>query len=90
MKHILLLFLIVAITLSDANSQNQLLTVAENSDFKSTGEYNDVIKFVSELQESNFEYLTIDTIGFSIEGKPIPLMIIGNPLPSNHNDIGED
>jgi len=51
MKHILLLFLIVAITLSDANSQNQLLTVAENSDFKSTGEYNDVIKFVSELQE---------------------------------------
>ena len=55
----------------------------------STGEYNDVIKFISELQERNSKYLTIDTIGYSIQGNPIPLMIMGNPLPSNHNDIGE-
>ncbi|MAZ92935.1 MAG: hypothetical protein CMF58_00815 [Lentimicrobiaceae bacterium] len=89
MKHILLLFLIIAITLSDASSQNQPLTVAESSNFMSTGEYNDVIKFISELQERNSKYLTIDTIGYSIQGNPIPLMIMGNPLPSNHNDIGE-
>jgi hypothetical protein len=72
-----------------AFSQNGLLTVAEKSDFKSTSNYSDVMSFISKLKESS-KYIRVETIATSVEGRDIPLLIIGNPLPKSPGRIAND
>jgi zinc carboxypeptidase len=68
--------------------QLNILTVAENSDYQSTSRYNDVVKFITQLKDTS-PYIGIDTIATSIEGYQVPLLIIGNPLPQNPEEIGD-
>ncbi len=67
--------------------QSVLLTVAEKTNYESTSTYDDVILFITELQ-SNSEYIKLDTIAVSTEGRSIPLMVIANPLPHDLDDVG--
>ncbi len=67
--------------------QSVLLTVAEKTNYESTSTYDDVISFITELQ-SNSEYIKLDTIAVSTEGRSIPLMVIANPLPHDLDDVG--
>ncbi len=68
--------------------QDELLTVAEKSDYNSTSTYADVMSFIANLQEES-QYIKVDTIAQSIEGREVPLLIIANPLPENPDQIGE-
>lgn len=70
-------------------SQSDLLSVAEKSDYKSTGKYSDVMKFIGVLQKTYPENLRLESIGYTTEGFDIPVMIMGNPLPDNPNEIGD-
>jgi hypothetical protein len=70
-------------------SQPKLLTTAERSDFTSTSTYSDVMSFISELEKSS-RFIRTETIATSVEGRQIPLIIIGNPLPASPSDLKND
>jgi hypothetical protein len=84
-KSLLVSFVIISICFN-ALSQQSFQTVAERSDFKSTSEYSDVMDFIGKLKKTS-PYIRIETLSTSTEGKDIPLMIIGNPLPASPKDL---
>ena len=69
-------------------AQSELLTIAEKTDFSTTSTYDDVIYFINELQSSS-QYIKLDTIAISAEGRSIPLLILANPLPQNLDQVGD-
>jgi len=69
--------------------QGQLLTVAESSGFKSTSDYDAVMQFISQLQKSS-KYVRVETIAKSTEGRDVPLLVIGKPLPENPQQLLND
>ncbi|MFO7890889.1 MAG: M14 family metallopeptidase [bacterium] len=83
-----ILFFLVFFSLT-VNSQVKPLTVAESSNYTKTSLYCDVISFVQKLQKQS-PYLRVETLGKSAEGRGIPLLIIGNPLPSSPLDLKYD
>ncbi len=86
---ILFLFIFTLHT-SLISAQTDLLTVAEKSDFTATSRYADVMDFIRALQEKS-RLIRVETLGISPEGRPIPLLVIGNPLPVSPRDlIGDD
>ena len=62
--------------------QGKFLTTAEKSDFKSTSDYNDVMSYIEQLKKSS-KFIRVETIARSAEGRDVPLLIIGNPLPES-------
>jgi dipeptidyl-peptidase-4 len=87
MKRPLGFLLILLITTSKILGQISLQTVAEKSDFKSTSDYNDVKLFIDQLRKSS-PYIRLENIATSVEGREVPLMIIGNPLPKSTKELG--
>lgn len=60
----------------------KLLTVAEATDYKQTSLHADVVAFIRELQKMS-PLLRVETLCVSTEGKDVPLVIVGNPLPAS-------
>lgn len=58
------------------------LTVAESSNFKATSRYDDVVEFIQNLQQQSSR-IRLETLCTSAEGRKVPLLIIGNPVPSS-------
>jgi hypothetical protein len=71
------------------HSQAKYLTVAEKSEFKSTSNYNDVMTFIEQLMKSS-KLIRVETIATSVEGRSVPLLIIGNPLPKSPEHLKTD
>lgn len=86
-----LLFCLVILTSLPAFSdqQDKPLTMAEASKFTATSRYTDVMDFVRELQRRSLR-LRVETLGMSAEGRKIPLLVIGNPVPSSPQDLVYD
>ena len=61
------------------------LTVAEATDYAATSRYADVMAFIREIQKRS-PYLRVETLCRSAEGRDVPLVIIGNPLPASPLD----
>ncbi len=70
-------------------SQSPLLTRAELSDFKSTSTYNDVVSFIETLEKSS-PCVKVTSIGKSVNGYEIPLLILADPLPDAPQDLEKD
>jgi hypothetical protein len=62
-------------------AQEKPLTVAEQSQFKATSRHADVMTFVRTLQGLS-PYLRVETLATSEEGRNVPLLVIGKPLPA--------
>ncbi len=62
--------------------QDDLLTVAERTNYTSTSTYSDVISFISRLKQL-YPSVWTETIAVSTEGKEIPLMILGTINKNN-------
>jgi hypothetical protein len=71
------------------NGQSKMLTIAEKSEFKSTSTYNDVMTFIDQLKKSS-KFIRVETIAKSVEGRDVPLLIIGNPLPKSPDQVTKD
>ena len=71
------------------SGQVKFKTVAEASDYKSTSDYNDVSEFIKKLTASS-EHIRVENIARSTEGRDIPLLIIGNPLPQSPEELIND
>jgi dipeptidyl-peptidase-4 len=89
MKKLLTITIILIYTFCQANSQDKLLTVAEKSEFKSTSNYNDVMIYIEQLKKSS-KFIRVEAIAESVEGRNVPLMIIGNPLPKSPVSVMND
>lgn len=83
-----LLFLF-ALLIFTSVSYGQLQTVAEKSGFKSTSNYNEVNLFIDQLLKKS-PYIRVETIAITTEGRQVPLLVIGNPLPSSPADLIND
>jgi hypothetical protein len=88
MKRSLILWLTIMLTFN-LFAQNSLITVAEKSDFKSTSNYKDVNDFINQLLTES-PYIRRETIATTIEGKEVPLLIVGNPLPKSSGKMAGD
>jgi hypothetical protein len=88
MRSGLVISILILFCLQSSKSQN-LLTIAEKSDYRSTSEHRDVIEFINNLRQSS-EYIRIESIATSSEGRDIPLLVIGNPLPESPEIMEND
>lgn len=85
-----LFFIITVILINQiVAGQAKFQTVAESSDFKSTSNYSDVNSFIAQLKKSS-KYIRTETIAVSAEGRNVPLLIIGNPLPKSPQSLTND
>ncbi len=89
MKKILIIWITLLSVTYNVFSQTNFQTVAEKSDFKSTSNYNDVMTFIDQLKKSS-PFIRTENMATSVEGREIPLMIIGNPLPESPEDLIND
>jgi hypothetical protein len=85
---IILHLLTIFISLSGFG-QAKFQTVAENSDFKSTANYEEVTAFISQLKKES-RYIRVETIARTTEGRDVPLLVIGNPLPKSPSALKND
>jgi hypothetical protein len=76
MKKCALYFLLFLFSIN-LNSQNEPLTIAEQSDYSATANYDEVLQFISELQDKH-PALKVENIGSTIEGRQIPLLVLGH------------
>lgn len=86
------LFFALAATLlfnGTVKAQTDLLTTAESSDYTKTSTHQDVLNFVTKLDQSS-PYLRIETIGKTTEGKPIPMLIMANPMIDSPENLNND
>jgi len=89
MKSLVTFLAIISYFNFQCNGQSKMLTVAEKSEFKSTANYNDVMTFIDQLKKSS-KFIRVETIAKSVEGREVPLMIIGNPLPKSPEQMSKD
>ncbi len=89
MKKILIISILIFYTGSSAFSQIKLQTKAESSDFKSTSDYKDVMNFIDQLKKTS-KLIRVETIAQSAEGRSVPLMVIGKPLPKSPAQLSND
>ncbi len=89
MKRLLLIPVLLISFQFILSAQNTIQTTAEKSNYESTSAYNEVIQFITNLEESS-DLLKIESLATSAEGRKIPLMIIADPLPANYKDIKSD
>ena len=57
-------------------------TVAEESGYKATSTYSEVMSFIKKLQSLS-PFLRVESLCTSTEGRDVPLMIVGNPVPAS-------
>ena len=89
MKKIFIICFSLLLVSVNVHSQTTLVTIAEKSDYKSTSRYEDVMKFISELTKFS-PYIKVENIARSVEGRDIPLLVIGNPLPESPANMVND
>ncbi|MFZ2052581.1 MAG: M14 family metallopeptidase [Candidatus Aminicenantales bacterium] len=70
-------------------TQEKPLTVAEKSQFQATSRYDDVMMFIRDLQRLS-RNLRVETLARSAEGKDIPLLVLGKPLPVSPSPLQHD
>jgi dipeptidyl-peptidase-4 len=80
---------LLAASLPLAADQAPFLTVAEASQFQSTSRYADVIDFIAKLKKSS-PLIRVETLCRSAEGRDVPLLILGKPLPDRPERLRND
>jgi hypothetical protein len=63
--------------------------VAESSGFKATSTHEDVLDFIEDLQRRSSK-VRVETLCTSAEGKRIPFLVIGDPVPASPADLRHD
>ena len=91
-RHHIIFFMLIGLTLSfrlGSSAQEKPLTIAESSGFKATMRYKDVMNFIADLQRKK-PNISVETLCTSSEGRRVPLLIIGDPVPSSPLDLSRD
>ncbi len=78
MKHILQIVFFISFSASAQQWPAELMTKPERTSYMETSTYAEVMAFISEVQKGS-EYATQISMGESLEGKEIPVLILANP-----------
>lgn len=70
-------------------AQEKPLTRAEASGFEATSRYRDVLDFITQLQRLS-PHIRVEKLAESPEGRFVPLLVIGRPLPSPGPQLKHD
>jgi hypothetical protein len=70
-------------------AQTDMLTVAERSDFTTTATSLEVNAFLSELA-AHSSLCRVETLAMSVSGKPVPLLVIADPMPASPAGLKDD
>lgn len=89
MKKSFIIWLALLPAALSVQGQVNFQTVAEKSEFKSTSDYSDVRVFIDQLKKSS-HFIREEKIATTTEGRDLPLLIIGNPLPKSPKDLVND
>ena len=84
-----LLFMTLLASAQPVLGQEWPLTEAETSGFTRTSLHGDVMEFVSELQALS-PLIRVETMATSVGGRPLPLIVIGDPVPASPLDLRYD
>ena len=68
--------------LSPAAAQEWPRTAPERTDYRETTRHADVVSFLEEVAARS-PLIRLDTMGYTMEGRVIPLAIVGSPLPAS-------
>ncbi len=74
---------------SVASASPSPLTKAEATDYKSTSRLSDVMDFIKELQLRS-PLIRVEKLCVTAEGREVPIMIIGNPVPAGPDSLRGD
>lgn len=88
-KCIMALSLLLILASSFALAQEELLSRAEASEYKSTSTNDDVLNFCRQLAASSHK-VHFSIIGKTAGNNEIPLLIVGDPAPANPNEMLND
>jgi hypothetical protein len=77
------------VSLAYGTANTDLLTVAESSEFARTSLHDDVMVFVRQLQKRS-NHIRVETLCKSAEGRDVPLLILGNPVPASVAQLKHD
>ncbi|UCC41695.1 MAG: M14 family metallopeptidase [Candidatus Aminicenantes bacterium] len=72
-----------------ALTEKKPLTVAESSQFTATSRYTDVLSFIRALQRQS-SIIRVETLCVSTEERAVPLLVIGQPIPSFPQSLKRD
>ena len=86
---LLLLVVLLASTLTTGTNKDKYLTIAEKSNFESPSRHEDVMNFFKSLKKISPNF-RIESMGKSIGGLDIPLIIMGKQLPKSFKEIKKD
>ena len=89
MKRLSFLSIAIFLGITSVFGQSDFQTVAEKSNFESTSKYDDVMAFVNQLKKIS-TYIRVEIFAKTVEGRDLPLLIIGNPLPKSPEDLKND
>lgn len=89
MKNLLFVLASLLILNLTVKAQVNLITTAESSNYTKTSSHQDVLNFINELDQKS-PYLRIETIGKTTEGKPIPMLILANPMIDSPKNLEND
>ena len=87
------LFLFIALLINIctfASTKNKILTTAEKTNFESTSRYSEVMDFFKQLKKISPNNIRIESLAKSIEGRDVPLIVMGKPLPKSPKDLAKD
>ncbi len=87
------LFLFIAMLINIgtfASTKNKILTAAEKTNFESTSRYSEVMDFFKQLKKISPNNIRIESLAKSIEGRDVPLIVMGKPLPRSPKDLAKD
>jgi len=87
----LFLFISLLINISTfASTKNKILTTAEKTNFESTSRYSEVVDFFKQLKKISPNNIRMESLAKSIEGRDVPLIVVGKPLPRSPKDLAKD
>jgi hypothetical protein len=89
MNRYFLILIIMLVQSLYGSGQAKFQTVAEGSDFKSTSNYEEVTAFINQLKKES-RYIRVETIAKTTEGRDVPLLVIGSPLPKSPAALKND
>ncbi len=89
MRRTNLLLQATAILFTAVLSAQEPLTIAESSGYTATSTYSDVMDFILALGKKNM-LIRVETLCTSGEGRKVPLIIAGDPVPSSPSEMQYD
>lgn len=80
--------MLCALSISACNPNDALLSVAERTEYARTATYDETVELLDALDKSS-EFAARSTMGHTVEGRAIPLLIVSDPPVTNETQARE-